>query len=49
MFEKWNIDSKNEWLLLAASFTAKLELVFVLTLENVSSLRGFILKPTQRA
>ena len=28
------IDSKNEWLLLSASFTAKLELVFALTLEN---------------
>ena len=28
------IDSKNEWLLLSASFTAKFELVFVLTLEN---------------
>ena len=30
------IDSKNEWLLLA-SFTAKLGLVFVLTMENVFS------------
>ena len=28
------IDSKNEWLLLSASFTAKYWLVFVLTLEN---------------
>ena len=28
------IDSKNEWLLLLASFTAKFGLVFVLTLEN---------------
>ena len=28
------IDSKNEWLLLAASFTAKFGLAFVLTLEN---------------
>ena len=27
-------DSKNEWLLLSASFTEKLELAFVLTLEN---------------
>ena len=28
------IDSKNEWLLLPARFTAKFGLVFVLTLEN---------------
>ena len=28
------IDSKNEWLLLRASFTAKFGLVFVLILEN---------------
>ena len=28
------IDSKNEWLLLSARFTAKFGLVFVLTLEN---------------
>ena len=28
------IDSKNEWLLLAVTFTAKLELVFVLTSDN---------------
>ena len=31
------IDSKNEWLLPQASFTAKFELVFVLTLENAFS------------
>ena len=31
------VDSKNEWLLLSVSFTAKLELVFVLTLENTFS------------
>ena len=31
------IDSKNEWLLLPASFSAKFGLVFVLTLENVFS------------
>ena len=31
------IDSKNEWLLLSASFTAKFGLVFVLTLENAFS------------
>ena len=30
------IDSKNEWLLLSASFTAEFELTFVLTLENPS-------------
>ena len=28
------IDRKNKWLLLSASFTAKFGLVFVLTLEN---------------
>ena len=28
-------DSKNEFLLLSVTFTAKLELVFVLTFENV--------------
>ena len=28
------IDSKNEWLLLSVTFTAKLELVFVLAFEN---------------
>ena len=42
------INSKNEWLFLSASFTAKFELVFVLTLEN-NFLRGFILKPTEKA
>ena len=43
MFEKGHqIDSKNEWLLLSERFTAKFELVFVLTLENV-------LKSTERA
>ena len=31
------IDSKNEWLLLPACFTAKFGLVFVLTLENAFS------------
>ena len=35
MFEKCDSsNSKNEWLLLSTSFTAKFELVFVLTLEN---------------
>ena len=32
-----SIDSKNEWLLLSVTFTAKLELVFVLTFENAFS------------
>ena len=31
------MDSKTEWFLLSASFTAKFELVFVLTLENAFS------------
>ena len=31
------IDSKNEWLLLSVIFSAKLELVFVLTFKNVFS------------
>ena len=31
------IDSKNEWLLLSACFTAKFGMVFVLTLENAFS------------
>ena len=36
MFENviHQIDGKNKWLLLPASFTAKYELVFVLTLGN---------------
>ena len=33
------IDSKNEWLLLLAGFTAKFGLVFVLALENSFSWR----------
>ena len=32
-----SVDSKNEWLLLSVTFTAKLELVFVLTFENAFS------------
>ena len=40
--------SKNEWLLPSVSFTAKLELDFVLTFEN-AFFRVFILKPTERA
>ena len=31
------VDSKNEWLLLSVTFTAKFELVFVLTFENAFS------------
>ena len=31
------VDSKNEWLLLSVTFTAKLGLVFVLTFENFFS------------
>ena len=31
------IDSKNEWLLLSITFAVKLDLVFVLTLENAFS------------
>ena len=30
-------DSQNEWLLLSVPFTAKLELLFVLTFENLFS------------
>ena len=30
-------DNKSEWLLLSVTFTAKLELVFVLTFENAFS------------
>ena len=40
------IVSKNEWLLLSASFTAKFEL-FVITPENAFFLKD--LKPTERA
>ena len=32
-----HVGSKNEWLLLSVTFTAKLELVFVLTFENAFS------------
>ena len=42
------IGSKNEWLLLSVSFTAKFGLDFVLKLEK-ALFRGFILKPTERA
>ena len=42
------IDGKNEWLLFLVSFTGKFLLVFVLALQKFF-LRGFILKPTERA
>ena len=42
------IDSKNEWLLLSGSFTAKFGLVFVLNWKTLF-LRGFIVKPIERA
>ena len=41
------IDSKNEWLLLSITSTAKLELIFVLTFENAFS-ENSILKPTEK-
>ena len=39
MFETMilQIDTKNEWLLLSANFTAKFELAFALTLANTIS------------
>ena len=37
MFER--CDTKNEWFLLSASFTAKFGLAFVITLESTFSLR----------
>ena len=40
--------NKNEWLLLSATFTEKVELVFVLTQKNIL-LRGFILNPIERS
>ena len=42
------IDRKNKWLLLSVTFTAILELAFVLTFKN-SFHNVFILKPTERA
>ena len=42
-----HIDSKNEWLLYSESFTAKFELVFVLTLKNASFWR-FHFKPNRK-
>ena len=35
------IDSKNAWLLLSASFMAKFEFVFIITLENAFSSRFY--------
>ena len=43
------IDSKNEWLLLAASFITKFGLVFVLTMQKTLLLRGLILRSAERA
>ena len=42
------IDSKNEWLLISVTFTAKLELVFVWTFGNAFP-QSFYFKPTERA
>ena len=49
MFEKviHQIDSKNEWLVLLVTFTAKVELVFVLHSRTLF-LRVVILKSTER-
>ena len=49
MFEKcdYQIDRKNEWLLLPARLTAKFELIFVLALENAFSYK-FHLKANRR-
>ena len=48
MFKKCgSSNGQSKWLLLLAKFTAKLGLVFVLTLGN--AFRDFILKPTERA
>ena len=41
--------SKNEWLLLSETFTAKLELGSVLILKKTLFLRVFILEPAERA
>ena len=42
------MDSKNEWLLLSVTFTAKLELVFFLNIRKHFFLRVLILKPAER-
>ena len=43
-WKSWFIkETENEWLLLSASFTAKFELVFILTQEKNSYSRGLIL------
>ena len=41
-------DSKNEWLLFSLTFTAKFELVFVLTFENAFSW-GFHFKANRKS
>ena len=44
-----HIDSKNEWLLLSSSFTAKFGFTFVLKQKlKTLFLTGYILKPTER-
>ena len=48
MCDSSNIDIKNGWLLLSASFTVNFGLVFVLILEN-SFFTGFIFQPQERA
>ena len=42
------IDSKNDWLLLSVTVTAKLELVFVLTFENAFS-KSFHFKANRKS
>ena len=42
------MDSKNEWLFLSVTFTAKLELVFFLNIRKHFFLRVLILKPAER-
>ena len=46
---RWQWQPCNEWLLLSASFTAKLELNFCLNTGKRFFLRRSILKPTERA
>ena len=42
------IDSKNGWLVLSVAYTAKIELVFVLTFENAFS-ENFHFKPNRKS
>ena len=45
-WKSWFIkETENEWLLLSASFTAKFELVFILTQEKNSFFQRFHFKP----